>query len=165
MTDRIPSGRDRSGPAVAVSVGSDDRHRWMLPPTGAFVSGAVALRILGLPPLDLHPPLHRVGVMDPLCGGTRGTLALAHGDIAMAWRYNPLVLVVATAAILLAVRYVVGLSTGRWINVDVRWRKSMAAVVAVLTAVLWINQQLHADLLTNDTPHRLTAAGVQSSEL
>jgi len=35
--------------------------------------GATALRIADVPDVDLHGPLHYLGIMDPLCGGTRAT--------------------------------------------------------------------------------------------
>lgn len=50
----------------------------------ALAVGTIALRVFGLPPIDLHSPLHRAGIMDPLCGGTRAALAAAHGDIDLA---------------------------------------------------------------------------------
>jgi len=37
------------------------------------------LAAVGLPPVDLHGPLHYLGVMDPLCGMTRGTVAVLRG--------------------------------------------------------------------------------------
>lgn len=40
---------------------------------------AVVLAVFGLPPADLHGVLHRLGVMDPLCGGTRSVYLTLHG--------------------------------------------------------------------------------------
>jgi hypothetical protein len=49
-----------------------DRHRWagLLAVAGLAAGGAMA--IFGLPPVDLHGPLHYAGIMDPLCGGHVG---------------------------------------------------------------------------------------------
>ena len=67
-----------------------DRHRTL---TGLAAGGlvlAAAWALLGLPPVDLHGPLHRYGVMDPLCGGTRAVRLATLGGWADAWGYNPL---------------------------------------------------------------------------
>jgi hypothetical protein len=51
---------------------------------------AAALAVWGLPSLDIHGPLHRLGVMDLLCGGTRAAYFTVTGRWATAWEYNPL---------------------------------------------------------------------------
>lgn len=50
---------------------------------------AAALALVGLPPVDLHGPLHRFGIMDPACGMTRAFAALVRGRFAAAWEWNP----------------------------------------------------------------------------
>lgn len=113
----------------------------------AGVVAAAAMAAFGVPPIDLHGPLHRFGVMDPLCGGTRATRALALGDVDTALRFNPIVILLPLAVLGVAVRTVVGLTTGRWLHVRVRRSPALLALVAVATAALWIRQQLNADLL------------------
>jgi len=49
----------------------------------------IAIAIFGLPPVDIHGPLHYLGIMDPLCGATRGARLALQGHLAQAWRYNP----------------------------------------------------------------------------
>jgi hypothetical protein len=61
--------------------------------------GAIALRILGVPSVDIHGPLHYLGIMDPLCGGTRATFLLLASDPVGAARYNPVVFPVAAAVL------------------------------------------------------------------
>ena len=61
---------------------------------------AVAMAIYGLPAVDLHPPLHRLGIMDPLCGGTRAARYAAQGRFEDAWTYNPLGIVAVYGALL-----------------------------------------------------------------
>jgi hypothetical protein len=95
---------------------NEDAHPWLARVATMTLIGAVALRVLGLPPVDLHGPLHYVGVMDPLCGGSRGMVALTRGDLIGAWRYNPLAPAVAVGAVVALVRAVLGTATGRWIN-------------------------------------------------
>lgn len=130
---------------VRLSVDSEDHHRLWSWTSVAFVVGAVGLAIMGLPPIDLHSPLHDAGVMDPLCGGTRATLALARGEVATAFRYNPGVPFLALGVLAGCVRLLVGGVWGRWVTV----RAGRLLLVGLLVAlvVLEVNQQLHADLL------------------
>jgi hypothetical protein len=53
------------------------------------LAAGTAMAIFGLPPVDIHGPLHYLGIMDPLCGSTRGARLALLGHIAQAWRYNP----------------------------------------------------------------------------
>jgi hypothetical protein len=54
----------------------DDWH-WLTLAAPVGIAAAVALAAFGLPPIDLHSPLHYAGVMDPLCGMTRAVRMLA----------------------------------------------------------------------------------------
>lgn len=57
--------------------------------------------------------VHRVtGLWCPLCGGTRATRALLHGNLAEAVGYNPFALVVEALAVLLVLRWLVGRRAG-----------------------------------------------------
>ena len=118
-------------------------------------AAAVAMAVFGLPPVDLHGPLHRYGVMDPLCGGTRSAWYTVQGRIALAWRYNPLGIVTVLAAVAALLRAALAVSTGRWLDVAVTWtprRRLFVAVVGImLLAVLEVRQQARADLLTAGT--------------
>jgi hypothetical protein len=126
--------RDRHGRALGVAVG------------GLLVVAALA--VAGLPPIDLHGPLHRFGVMDPLCGGTRALRLVVRGQLGAAWRYNPLgPLLVAGAAATVA-RHAVGHRTRRWLTLDIEWRSPTVRLLAVIAVLgLEVNQQLHASLL------------------
>jgi hypothetical protein len=105
------------------------------------------MAVFGLPPVDLHGPLHYVGIMDPLCGGTRGVRAAMQGRLGLAWRYNPLAIPLVVGAGLVLVRQVCGLVTGYWLNVHLVHRRPVMIGAAVLAVVLEINQQAHASLL------------------
>lgn len=119
------------------------------------LAAAAALAIVGLPPLDMHGPLHKWGIMDPLCGGTRAARFAAQGNLAEAWRYNPLSIVVVLSALLVVGRSTVGLVTRRWVNIELRWTRRrrfwVIAVVVTLLALLEVRQQGRADLLTSGT--------------
>lgn len=106
----------------------------------------LALAVLGVPHLDIHGPLHYLGVMDPFCGGTRSVYLTLHGHLRDAARYNPAGPILVVAAVALVLRATIGWSSRRW--VDVRVPRRLLIPVAVVTLVaLELNQQLHAALL------------------
>jgi uncharacterized membrane protein YfcA len=107
----------------------------------------VLLAVFGLPPVGLHGPLHYLGVMDPLCGGTRSVYLTLRGHLHDAVRYNPAGPVLVLAGVIVLIRAAVGWSTGRWIGVHVPQRIVIPVVVVALVA-LAVNQQLHVALLT-----------------
>lgn len=113
------------------------------------------MAVFGLPPIDLHGPLHWLGVMDPLCGGSRAARYTARGDWSMAWRYNPLGIVVVVGSAVLIVRAVVGTLLSRWLMVTAVWtparRRAVIAIGSLLFGWLAVRQQLRADLLIATT--------------
>ncbi|WP_344215712.1 DUF2752 domain-containing protein [Kribbella sancticallisti] len=113
------------------------------------MAAAIALLVVGVPRVDLHGPLHYLGVMDPFCGGTRAMFLLLSGHPAEAATYNPIVFPLAAMTVLAIVRIGVGWSTGRWVDVRLsrNWRRALIAVCILALAALEIRQQLHADLL------------------
>jgi hypothetical protein len=108
---------------------------------------ALILAIVGLPSLDLHGPLHYLGVMDPLCGGTRSVYLTMHGRLLDAVRYNPAGPPLLAAAIAVLIRAAVGWSTRTWVDVQVR-RRIFIPFAAISLVALEVNQQFHAALLT-----------------
>lgn len=113
------------------------------------------MALFGLPPVDLHGPLHHLGIMDPLCGGTRAARYAAHGQWALAWRYNPLGIVVVLTAAATLLRALAGLLTRRWVTVTVAWTprraKATMLIALVLLAALTVRQQVRAELLLAGT--------------
>nr|WP_258404881.1 DUF2752 domain-containing protein [Streptomyces sp. F2] len=124
-----------------------DRHRWAGPLAAVGLVSGGLLAVLGLPPVDLHGPPHYAGVMDPLCGATRGVHAAMLGDFGGAWRYNPLSLVLVLGAAGLLLREAAGRLRGRWLNFRVAHQWTAVVVGLALLAALEANQQAHADLL------------------
>ena len=112
-----------------------DRH----PALTLLAAGVLA--VVGLSPLDLHGPLHHLGIMDPLCGMTRGTVAVLHGQFGQAVAYNPASPLLVVGAVLAVVRWLVGRLTGRWLDATLRATPITWAVVAVVVLALWVNQQ------------------------
>ncbi len=142
--------------SVAVAVTRQDGHRtltWLA--LGALVV-ALGLAVLGLPAVDLHGPLHRLGIMDPFCGGTRAARYTMLGQFGLAWTYNPLGIAAVGAAGLLAVRASVGAVFHRWIHVHVMWtprvRWLLVGLVVVVLVVLEARQQAIAPLLMQGAP-------------
>ena len=127
------------------------RHTWA---AVFFGIAAVVLRIIGVPPVDLHGPLHYLGVMDPLCGGTRATFLLLSGDLAGAARYNPIVFPLAAVAVFVYARAVIGMTTRRWLDVRLGRIARIATWTALVIALLLleVRQQLNADLLMQTWP-------------
>lgn len=125
--------------------GHDDHAVWTwIALLGLII--AVLLAILGLPHADLHGVLHYIGVMDPLCGGTRSVYLTMHGQLREAVRYNPAGPVVVAVAVALLIRTAIGWSTRRWIWMNVP-RPILIPLTVVAIAALEVNQQLHAALL------------------
>lgn len=110
-------------------------------------AGAVTMAVTGLPPVDVHGPLHRLGIMDPLCGGTRSVYLIAGGHLLAAWQYNPLSWLLAVLAVLVVGRLFVGLVTGRWPVLRLRRPRLVLAVAVLALIALEVHQQLHASLL------------------
>src|ERR671910_3157979 len=102
--------------AVGVRVVRSRRGR----PTPLTVVAAVGLAVgavpaaFGMPPVDLHSPLHHMGIMDPLCGMTRGSAATMRGDLREAWWYNPASPAVIAGGLFLVGRWGGGGVPGGW---------------------------------------------------
>ena len=141
---------------VRVGMTRVDRNSLNWPSFAAAVTvlAAIALRVMGVPTIDLHPPLHHLGIMDPLCGGTRATYLLLSGDAVGAARYNPGVFPLAAIVLTVLIRAGVGILTGRWLEVRLSRgaRRTLLAAIGVALAVLTVRQQLHAELLMQSWP-------------
>ena len=118
-------------------------------------AAAVVLGLAGLPSVDLHGPLHKTGIMDPFCGGTRAAHYTMIGQWGLAWKYNPLGIAAVLGAGLAVVRALVGVALGRWLNLALpsspRRRAVLFGVVVLLVVALEVRQQLRADLLLEGT--------------
>lgn len=138
---------------VKVRLLSDRRDRWRLM-TGVACFGVVLAGLLaavGLPPVDLHGPLHYLGIMMPTCGGTRAARLFAQGDLGGAWEYNPLGIAAVVGAVAMVARAMVGWVSGRWWTLEFatsRWgARLLWVLVVVMVAPLWARQQSIAPLL------------------
>jgi hypothetical protein len=137
-----------SGHAISIRVDHDDKAQALLPLAITGLVIAFGLAVAGLPPVDLHGPFHRLGIMDPLCGGTRALRLAARGDIAGALAWNPLSPILLAGAVAAVLRFAVGAATGRWVNVRIATdRRLLIAAAAVLVVLLEVRQQTNATML------------------
>jgi hypothetical protein len=105
------------------------------------------LAVVGLPPVDIHGPLHYLGIMGPTCGMTRGVMWTARGDLIRAWQFNPASILIMPTMLGLTARMTYGKITGRWLNLRIRWRPWLWMIPAVVILILAIRQQLNIDFL------------------
>lgn len=131
-----------------------DELRGLTVAAGLAVVAAVALRTVGVPQVDLHGPLHYLGIMDPLCGGTRATFLLLAGDPVAAAQYNPLVFPLWTLVAAVLIRAGIGSLSGRWLDLRAcgRTRRVLLVALALAVIALAVRQQLHAELLMQGWP-------------
>lgn len=147
----------RSYPRLGLTVSweSCDGYRWVAGFAIAGLLAASVMAVVSLPPVDFHPPWHRFGVMDPLCGGTRAARFTVQGKWSEAWNYNPLGVLTIFGAGAVVLRSLVGVVSGRWLHVWIRWTprriRTALAIGVVLVTLLEIRQQLRADLLIAGT--------------
>jgi hypothetical protein len=137
----------RRGPPFGLCWERADRHPTLAPLAAGGLLAAGVLAVVGLPPVDLHGPLHYLGVMNPLCGMTRGTVAVLHGQLGLAVADNPASPLLVVGAVLAVGRWLVGRLTGRWLDATPRPTPITWAVAAIVVLGLWVNQQAHAALL------------------
>jgi len=136
---------------VSMRWADSDQYRWVTVLAVLGLAVAALMAAAGLPPVDLHGPLHHLGIMDPLCGGTRAARYTIRGDLRLAWTYNPLSIVAVVGAAVFTGRALVGAITGRWLSAAVAWTIPRRRIVVALTVaslvVLEIRQQMLVELL------------------
>lgn len=126
-----------------------DGARWLAAGAAAVLLLGKLFSVAGVPRTSTMAPLYSAGLVTPTCGLTRSITAIASGQFALAWRFNPGgFLVVALVAGLLA-RWVFGRLAHRWLTVVVQdWRVPVGFITA-LTVALWVNQRMNADFVMN----------------
>jgi hypothetical protein len=134
---------------MTVAVAHTDDMRWLSWLSVIGLVSAVVLAVIGGFPLDTPMPTHAFGLVEPTCGLTRGSTAIARGDLALAWRYNPASFLVMALGVAGMLRLAVGMTTHRWVNVSVRasrvaWLVGLAAFVG-----FWVYQQTNAEFIIN----------------
>ena len=146
-----PSGWRTAGGRVAVEAEPADRWRWLTWASALGVVVAAAYATFGMPGVAIPEPQHQLGLVSPTCGLTRGVTAIAGGDPAAAWGWNPASFVVVTLWAGALVRAAVGWRTGRWWTPSVRLGAVGWVAALSVVALLWANQQAHADHIIHGT--------------
>lgn len=139
----------RRRPAV-LRWGPHDRHPTNTRLALIGIPLVLLLAAVGLPPIDIHGPLHYLGVMGPTCGMTRGVMWTARGDLLRAWQFNPASLLVLPTMAGLTARVVYGRIAGRWLNLTIRWRPWLWIIPTALLLALSIRQQINIEFLLNN---------------
>jgi len=134
-------------PLVSLRWERNDRHTTITRLALIGIPLTILLAVLGLPPIDIHGPLHYRGIMGPTCGLTRGVMWTVRGDLARAWQFNPASLLVILTLIGMTIRAAFGRTTGRWLNLHVRWHPWLWLIPALLVTLLAVRQQNNIDLL------------------
>jgi len=130
-------------------VGWEDRDRWpaLTKASVALVALAAVFARFGLPNVPLMWPLHRLGLVLPGCGLTRGVVAIFRVDPARAWMFNPASFVVVLLAAALMSRLAVRVVMHRWLVLRLSRHRLFSVLGAGAVMTLWVNQQSHAALL------------------
>jgi hypothetical protein len=121
--------------------------RWWTWMSFGGVAAAMVLALLGGFPFDTPMPTHGFGWVDPTCGLTRGSTAIARGDLALAWRYNPTSFLVMGFGAAGVIRAGAGIVRGRWLNVSLRLGPVGWALVALAVIALTAYQQSNAEFI------------------
>lgn len=109
-----------------------DEMGWLTRTVAVGGAAAVVLAVTGGMPFSLPMPTHAIGLVDPTCGLTRASTALARGDLVNAWRFNPAAFLLAALAAAVAARTVYGLATHRWLTVHFAWNRRRIALAGVV---------------------------------
>ena len=130
-----------------VRVADTDTIPWLTWTSSIGVVTAVVLAAVGGLPFDIPMPTYRFGIVTPTCGLTRGSTAIARGDVALAWRYNPASFLVIGLGVVGIVRTVVGFTTYRWVTVNCTRSRIVWVLIGVSIFVFWLYQQSNADFI------------------
>jgi hypothetical protein len=132
---------------MMISFADTDEMRWLTRAVALGVAAAFVLALIGGMPVALPMPTHAVGMVDPTCGLTRASIALAHGDLLAAWRFNPAVFVLAGIAVAVVLRTVWGLTQHRWVSIRMPVTAPRIAIAVVVLAGWWAYQQANAQFI------------------
>jgi len=130
-----------------IRVSGWDTAPWLTWVSALGLVAAVVLAAMGGLPFDIPMPTYRFGVVTPTCGLTRGSTAIARGDFALAWRYNPASYLVIGVGAIGVVRSVVGATTRRWITVNCTRSRIVWVIIGASIMAFWLYQQSNAEFI------------------
>jgi len=132
---------------MMISFADTDEMRWLTRAVALGVAAAFVLALIDGMPVALPMPTHAIGMVDPTCGLTRASIALARGDLLAAWRFNPAVFVLAGIAVAVVLRTVWGLTQHRWVSIRMPMTAPRVAIAVVVLAGWWAYQQSNAQFI------------------
>lgn len=146
---KAPFGSARRWLGVYLRLDRQDHMQWIsyVSVGGLLVAGA--LGVIGNSPITILMPTHALGLVEPSCGLTRGATAIARGDFALAWRYNPASFLVISFGLFGAIRLAMGLIAHRWVNIWAQPSTWGWILIGASIFALWINQQTNAEFIIN----------------
>jgi Protein of unknown function (DUF2752) len=130
-------------------ISDHDEMRFVTYLTIGGVAIAIILAVIGGFPLDTPMPTHSFGWVEPTCGLTRGSTAIARGDFATAWQYNPAAFLVMGVGLAGVIRTVAGFTTRRWLNIRAHPGRFGWLAFGIAFIALWAYQQQHAEFIIN----------------
>lgn len=130
--------------SISVTVTNEDRLKAVTRVAVAGLGLAGLLAATGGLPVDLPMPTHAFGWVEPTCGLTRGSAAIARGDLALAWQYNPASLAAMALGVAGVVRAGVGWGTGRWVDLRARFGPLGWVLIVLSVLLLEFHQQGNA---------------------
>lgn len=130
-----------------VQVSDSDAAPWLTWVSAIGLATAAVLAVVGGLPFDIPMPTYRFGVVTPTCGLTRGSTAIARGDLGLAWQYNPASFAVIGLGAIGLTRGVVGFTTRRWVTVNCTRSRIAWVLIAVAIVAFWLYQQSNADFI------------------
>lgn len=144
-----PAGVSRHVTVLSLEVSLDphDRQRMVTRFAAAGVVVAAVLAMIGGFPLDMPMPTHSFGWVDPTCGLTRGSTAIARGDFTLAWRYNPASFLVMGFGAYGIARLACGALTGRFPTIHPRLGRVGWYVLGAAIVALTLYQQSNAEFI------------------
>lgn len=132
---------------LRIGVADSDSVPWLTWMSGFGLAAAALFAVFGGLPFDLPMPTHRVGVVTPTCGLTRGSTAVIRGDFDLAWRYNPASFLVIGGGVLTLARGMAGSISRRWVTVGLPHSRIVWTLLGVAIIGFWLHQQTNADFV------------------
>ena len=148
-TADLTAGRDLGNSFVRwhIRVSDSDTAPWLTWVSSVGLATAGVLAVVGGLPFDIPMPTYRFGVVTPTCGLTRGSTAIARGDLGLAWQYNPASFVVIAFGAVGLMRTIVGVAIRQWVMVNCTRSRIAWALIGVAIVALWLYQQSNADFI------------------
>lgn len=130
-----------------IRVSDSDTAPWLTWLSALGLGAAVVLAVVGGLPFDIPMPTYRFGVVTPTCGLTRGSTAIARGDLGLAWQYNPAAFLTIGLGAIGLTRSIVGFTTRQWVTVNCTRSRTAWVLIGVAIVAFAAYQQSNADFI------------------